>query len=181
MNKGLKMARGDGVWFMNAGDGLLDADCVGRVVQALPESDIVFGEVRIIGSDGQDMGPRSQVTPHHLPGTLHRDHFRLGMVVSHQAFVVKRSLAPEFDTKRYRYSADLDWMLRILAEEPTSQNLGTLARVLRDGATLRNWKRSQWERFRILSEHFGIFTTLGNHLKIVLRRSVHFGKTGQLR
>ena len=177
MNKGLDMATGNRVWFMNAGDTFHKEDALGKVVSTNPEVDICFGETLIVDENGQMLGPRSTITPHVLPEKLEKSRFRHGMVVSHQAFVPRREIAPSFQDRRYRYSADLDWMLAILSSPRSSTHLGTLATVLREGATLQNWNRSQWERFCILSRHFGFRANLGNHFRIVKRRLGHGRRT----
>lgn len=173
MNKGLKLSRGEWVWFLNAGDILYDASAVEQLKGAPSGKDIYFGEVTVIGEDGEVLGTRSEVSPHRLPDELKKAEFSMGMLVSHQAFIVRRMIAPRFDSERYCLSADLDWMLRILSQSRSSVRLGRLACVLRDGATLQNWRISQWERFLILSRHFGVWRNLINHFKIVVRRLLH--------
>lgn len=173
MNKGLRMARGEYVWFVNAGDTLYDEHALARVARDIPQVDIIFGEVTIIGSDGRDLGTRSEVTPHRLPQSLEKDQFRMGMVVSHQAFVARRTIVPAFNSSGYRFSADLDWMLRILDQERISKNSGLLAKVQREGASSENWVLSQYERFHILIRHFGLGVSLFNHIIILIRRVRH--------
>ena len=60
MNKGLKLATGDYVWFLNAGDTLYTADTVQRIVASLKKKaslpDVIYGETRIVDAEG-----RSQV------------------------------------------------------------------------------------------------------------------------
>ncbi len=155
MNKGLRMARGGRVWFLNAGDTFHDAGSLGAVAAVPDTVDICYGEAIVMGPGWRELGPRSRVTPHRLPDSLDKSLFRFGMVVSHQPFVPRRAIAPLYQSERYMFSADLDWMLAILARPRSSANLGPLARIEREGATLRNWRRSQWERFLILARHFG--------------------------
>jgi glycosyltransferase involved in cell wall biosynthesis len=173
MNKGLKMARGHRVWFMNAGDRLASADSLETVVSAPGDADICYGEALVEDRQGRILGPRSVVTPHKLPEKVEKDVFSLGMVVSHQAFLPRRAIAPMYQADRYRFSADLDWILTILSRPRICLNLGPLARVEREGASLDFWKRSQAERFLILSRHFGYIRTIGNHLQILFRRLRH--------
>jgi len=173
MNKGLKVAKGERVWFLNAGDRFYSSDSIKRVA-SIPETiDICFGEVILEDEQGQNLGPRSAVTPHKLPQNLQKSDFKTGMVVSHQAFIVRRDIAPNFTTESYRFSSDLDWMLRILSKPKTSLNLGILARAPRAGATMQNWRESQWERFCILADHFGLFHTMMAHFSILIRRFKH--------
>jgi glycosyltransferase involved in cell wall biosynthesis len=173
MNKGLHLAVGEWVWFLNAGDVLYDENTLYQLNGVPHGTDICYGEVLIEGPDGRVLGTRSEVTPHGLPECLVQAGFRRGMLVSHQAFVVRREIAPDYLSGSYRYSADLDWMLRVLAVPRDARSMGTLARVLREGATMQHWRQSQWERFLILGHHFGQVSNIVTHLGIFLRRLRH--------
>lgn len=177
MNKGLRMAQGQWVWFLNAGDLLFDHTVLEQVAGLCDSIEVCYGDVQIDGDGHVALGLRSKVSPHQLPDDLKSEEFRYGMVVSHQAFVVKRLIVPDYAANLYQYSADLDWMLGILSQSRRSVKLGTLACVLREGATMRHWKQSQWERFLILSHHFGFMITIANHGLIVWRRLWHGART----
>ena len=115
MNKGLRKATGDYVWFLNAGDTLYTADTLQSVVASLKKSvslpDVLYGETQIVDAQGRSLGMRRLKAPRKL--TWKR--FRMGMLVCHQSFVVKRSLAPEYDTT-YRWVADYEWCIRCLKQ-----------------------------------------------------------------
>ena len=172
MNKGLRMAVGERVWFMNAGDRFQDEECTEKVAAAPSEIEICFGEVMVEDGDGQILGTRTKITPHKLPRSLQKSHFRHGMVVSHQAFVVKREIAPAYQSDRYKYSADLDWILGILRSPRSSNYIGTLATIKREGATMENWSQSQWERFQVMVSHFGLAGAISAHAVILSRRLI---------
>lgn len=93
------------------------------------------------------------------------------MLICHQAFMVRRDLAPEYDL-RYRFSADYDWTVRcISAADPrrcTNLNMITTD-YLADGLTDRNKLKSLRERYRIMSTHYGAVRTLLNHVAFVFR------------
>ena len=180
MNKGIRMAGGKWLWFLNAGDVFHDASTVAQVIQAPEDTEICFGEV-LIEQDGGSIGTRSEATPHKLPQALEKRQFRHGMVVSHQAFIVRRDLAPFYDSERFQFSADLDWMLQVLTTNRQSYRLGTVACVPRAGATQQNWRKSQWERFNVLRKHFGTISTILSHAYIILRRTKYLLTKGRLR
>ncbi|MEX0326087.1 MAG: glycosyltransferase [Puniceicoccaceae bacterium] len=181
MNKGIQMAKGRWLWFLNAGDVFNEETTVSQLTQVPEDTEICFGETLVEEADFKVLGTRSEVTPHNLPQDLKKHQFRKGMVVSHQGFVVRRAIAPLYNSSKYQFSSDLDWMLNILSEPRNCLRLGVLARLPRRGATMDNWRRSQWERFRILCHHFGKLQTLMIHLLITLRRLAFVFKTGHLR
>jgi glycosyltransferase involved in cell wall biosynthesis len=172
MNKGLALATGEFLWFLNAGDVFYDESVLAQVCGADSNVDVIFGEAMVRSEDGQVLGLRSEVLPHKCPTRLFKADFKRGMLVSHQAFIARRRCAPQYDLK-YQLSADLDWMLRILDSALISERLSVLVTIIREGATTRNWFSSQWERFKILSRHFGWCATIACHVTILFRRVVH--------
>ena len=105
MNKGLDRATGDYVWYVNAGDALASPTTVEELVRAtcsgssLP--DVLYGDTRLIDAQDQDLGLRRLRPPHELNWKS----FRSGMLVCHQAFVAKRSIAPHYDLRYLLSSA----------------------------------------------------------------------------
>ena len=114
MNKGLSHATGDYIWFINAGDALPSPTTVGEIVGEAclngARPDIIYGDTRLIDSEGRDLGLRRLRPPHSLTWESFRD----GMLVCHQAFIVRRAIAPKYNL-RYRFSSDVDWCIRCLS------------------------------------------------------------------
>ena len=170
MNKGLSHATGDYIWFINAGDALPSPTIVEEVVrEACPNGarpDIIYGDTRLIDSEGRDLGLRRLRPPHSLTWESFRD----GMLVCHQAFIVRRAIAPKYNL-RYRFSSDVDWCIRCLkvAKECTFIPR-PIALYLNEGATTANHRASLIERFEVMSEHYGLFATLWRHLRFLLVR-----------
>ncbi len=177
MNKGLRLASGAYVCFLNAGDRLPDADTVARVAETagmagdgcLPG--VLYGDTDIVDGDGRFICHR-HLSP---PARLSWRSFRHGMLVCHQAFYASVELAREvpYDT-RYRYSADVDWCIRVMkkAEErkmPLTRVSGVLALYLSEGQTTLHHRESLRERFRVMCRHYGWLSTLSMHLWFVLR------------
>ena len=91
------------------------------------------------------------------------------MLVCHQAFFAKRSLAVPYDM-RYRFSADFDWCIRIMKKARTLHNTHlTLIDSLEEGLTTQNQKASLRERFRIMAQHYGLISTVAHHAWFVVR------------
>lgn len=170
MNKGLHLARGEYVWFMNAGDELHDPKTLSCLLKRIntTAADVCYSDALFVREDGSSVGLRSVVTPHALPHNLTWHDMALGMKVCHQAFIAKRSIAPDYPTNNF--SADLDWEIRCLKAARTVEFLPfVLCRYLVGGVSVQQHRRSLTDRFRVLVAHFGLLPTLLNHGKIVWR------------
>ena len=78
MNKGLKVATGDYVWFLNAGDQIYSKDTVELMVAGLEGlPDIIYGGTMIIDENQNEIGDRRLRPPEKLTWRS----FRQGMVV----------------------------------------------------------------------------------------------------
>ena len=170
MNKGLDRATGDYVWYVNAGDALVSPTTVEDLVRAtctgdsLP--DVLYGDTRLIDAEGHDLGLRRLRPPHQLDWRS----FRSGMLVCHQAFVAKRSISPHYDL-RYRFSADVDWCIRVLKEAKTTAFYPEpIALYLNEGTTTANHRASLIERFHVMRHHYGLVTTVLQHLRFLVDR-----------
>lgn len=170
MNKGLRVARGQYVWFMNAGDRIYDSSTLKQVFETCPaNADVYYGDALFFDSTGKDLGLRSKETPHQLPPVLRWQSFRYGMVVCHQSFIMRRSLAPLYDLS-HPYSADVDWEIRCLRAATRIINTQTvLSRYLTGGFSRKNHGRSLKDRYLVLQKHFGTVPNFLNHIWIALR------------
>lgn len=171
MNKGLRLATGDYVCFLNAGDCFHEDDTLQQMVHRLHEAglhelpDVIYGETQLVDSEGHFVRMRRLQTPK----KLNWKSFRHGMLVCHQAFFAKRTLAPAYDT-HYRFSADFDWCIRVMKCSKLLFNTHlTLIEYLSEGMTTKNHQASLNERFRIMVHHYGLFTTLAMHAWFVVR------------
>lgn len=92
MNKGLKMAKGEYVCFLNAGDTFHEDDTLQLIVHQLNKSnvlpDVIYGETALVDAQRHFVRMRRLQTP----DTLNWKSFRQGMLVCHQAFIAKRAV-----------------------------------------------------------------------------------------
>ena len=170
MNKGLRRAKGQYVWFMNAGDELYDSTTLSQLLDRITatRADIYYSDAQFVRNDGTAIGLRSQITPHTLPKNLTWRDMALGMKVCHQAFVPKRSIAPDYLTNNL--SADLDWEIRCLKAAKTVEFLPfVLCNYLIGGLSVQQHRKSLVDRFTVLVTHFGLLVTIRNHIHIVIR------------
>ena len=179
MNKGLTQASGDYVLFLNAGDFFPSADTMEQMVHnchlnELPTDSlpaVVYGNTDIVDSEGRYLRPRRLQPPERLTWRS----FRHGMLVCHQAFYARADVAKnlQYDT-RYRYSADVDWCIRVMRE---AERLGlplvgaqmTLACYTEQGATTRHHRASLIERYRLMARHYGHLSTFLMHCRFAIR------------
>jgi glycosyltransferase involved in cell wall biosynthesis len=169
MNKGLRLATGDYVWFINAGDRLYADSTVAELAALMlrnPQPDIVYGETAIIDLAGNFVGMRRLKAPSRLT----RNSFKNGMMVCHQSFVVRRAIAPFFNTA-YRFSSDFEWCIRCMdvANNGILNSELILSRYLNEGTTMRNMKASLKERFRIMCKYYGVLPTVLRHVSFAAR------------
>ena len=180
MNKGLRRATGEYVWFVNAGDALHGPDVLEKVVSAIRGfeqghggvgPDVVFGDTMFIDDAGEALGLISQLKPQPFPKKLHAGSFRFGMNVCHQSVLLRRSIAPKYD-ESYRLAADVDWMIAAL-KSMRGESL-RLDFVVSDfetgGSSYQHTKKAWKERYSVLSKHYGALPNLISHGWIFFRR-----------
>jgi glycosyltransferase involved in cell wall biosynthesis len=174
MNKGLAMARGQWVLFLNAGDQFYAATTLAELLrQASPTTDVLYGATMMVDDTGQALGLRSHKR---LPAALSWRHFRQGMVVGHQALLVQRSIAQPYDLQ-YRCAADIDWCIRTLRLAKEVRHAGIIVdRFLEGGVSHTRRKQCLRERWHIIRKHYGLGTALWVHLGIGLRFVLRGGK-----
>ncbi len=168
MNKGMKLATGDYLCFLNAGDCLHEDDTLQRMVHSIQGSefpDILYGETAIVDIQGHFLRMRRLSAPKKLTWKS----FKHGMLVCHQAFFVRHTLLEPYDL-HYRYSADFDWCIRMLKKARLVFNTHlTIIDYLDEGLTTRNRMASLKERFRIMVCYYGWLPTVLRHLGFAFR------------
>ena len=91
MNKGLRLAKGKYVIFLNAGDTFYSPETLAHYAsQAEKDKDIIYGDTIIVDQEGNKIADRHLSVPENLT----KDSFADGMLICHQAFMVKKDLAP---------------------------------------------------------------------------------------
>lgn len=167
MNKGLKLATGNFVWFINAGDKIFDSTTVEKIISIANSTnpDLLYGETLIIGENDSEIGMRRQP----IPKKLNWKSLQFGMVVCHQSFIPKREIAPMYDLT-YSCSSDIDWVIKCLKNANNIINTELiLSRFLDGGRSKKTIIPSLKERYAIMVKNYGVVSTLINHLWIALR------------
>ena len=175
MNKGLRLATGDYLVFLNAGDTLHAADTLETIVRsAQPLPGVLYGDTAITDEQGKFLHLR-RLRP---PKKLSWKSFRQGMLVCHQAFYALTDIAKDLPyDPRYRYSADVDWCIRVMKEAqkrqlPLVNTQAILADYQEEGQTTIHHRDSLKERFDVMRRHYGVFTTVIMHVWFVFRQLI---------
>lgn len=177
MQKGLNMATGDYVCFLNAGDWLPSADTLLTIADKIDldcRPGVLYGDTDIVDDEGRFLFHRRLSPPERLTWRS----FRQGMVVCHQAFYARTDIAQAVDyDQSFRLSADVDWCIRVMkkCEEKGLElkNLhSTVVNYLREGQSTRHHRASLKERFRIMARHYGWLPTVALHAWFALRMLV---------
>lgn len=167
MNKGVKMAVGEYLIFLNAGDAFHAPDTLQRVADIIgaDRPGVVYGETAIVDAERNFIMMRRL----RAPETLNWRSFAQGMLVCHQAFIARRDIAPLYDLQ-YRYSADVDWCIRCMKQTRELLNTHlTLIDYLNEGETTRHHRASLKERYAVMCHHYGTLPTMLRHIGFAFR------------
>lgn len=170
MNKGLTLAQGDYVVFMNSGDEIYAADTVEKIFASEPSGDIYYGETEMYDENWKSLGRRR----HKAPENFSWKDFKFGMSISHQAIYVRRSLTEPYDLD-YKLSSDIDWILKAAKRSKKIVNTRMyVAKYLVGGMSKKRHRQSLIERFHIFSKHYGLIPNLFNHAIIATKLAVYY-------
>lgn len=170
MNKGIDLATGDYLCFLNAGDTLHEDDTIYNMVHSINNHhstlpDILYGETEIVDEEGHFISMRR----HKAPEQLNWKSFKQGMMVCHQAFFANRRIMEYYNLK-YSFSADFDWCIRLMKKADKIHNTHlTIIEYRNEGMTTRNHKASLKERYHIMCNHYGTLSTILHHIWFVFR------------
>lgn len=169
MNKGLKIATGDYVLFLNAGDELYTNTTLSKVFENYANADVYYGNTAITNESGEQLADRRLAPPQQLTWKS----LKYGMCVSHQSFIAKRGLC-DFYNLDYHISSDIDWVINVLKRSDKISNTQIyISKFLEGGTSKQNQTKALIERFKIMVKHYGFFQTIWNHLYIILRYPIH--------
>lgn len=168
MNKAVGLSKGDYLCFLNAGDTFHTSETVEKMMQTMEPNDnpdIIYGETAIVDNNGKFLRMRRLKSPQ----KLHYKSFKQGMLVCHQAFIVRRKLFEPYSLK-YRFSSDFDWAIRMMKQAKSIHNTHlTLIDYLNEGLTTTNRKKSLKERYAIMVKHYGQVSTALHHIWFLAR------------
>lgn len=179
MNKGIGLATGEYLLFLNAGDVFPEPETLETVAASICDGEqlpgVLYGDTDIVAMDGHFLRHRRLCPPKNLTWRS----FQWGMLVCHQAFYARTYLAKDtlYNNVDYRFSADVDWCIRIMKlsakRHLALRNVNAVVvNYLDGGMTNKNHKASLKERFRVMAKHYGFVHTAILHLYFVVRSFV---------
>ena len=95
MNKGIEVATGDYLLFLNSGDCLYNNDTINRFVNFNSDSDVIYGDAKVVDNEGKECHDWK------TPTTLRLSFFLKGGL-NHQATFIKRDC---FNKRRYELNS----------------------------------------------------------------------------
>ncbi len=169
MNKGMALASGDYLCFLNAGDAFYTPDTLQTIVDTIAGEKelpgVVYGETAEVDEARNFVRMRR----HKAPDNLNWRSFKNGMLVCHQAFYARRDLAPMYDLK-YRLSGDVDWCIKVMKRASKLVKVdAVVVNYLQNGLSLKHHRASLKERFKVMSNHYGLLPTIGRHIWFIVR------------
>lgn len=165
MNKGLRACTGDYVWFINAGDRIFEADTTQKMINMCCDTDVFYGDNQLINLNGDNIKVAKS------PAKVTWKSFLHGMVVSHQAIVIRRNLVNLYDLQ-YKYVSDQDWVITALQKTDKICNIqAPLSRYLLGGFSDQNFLGCWHDKFEIVKKHYGFFGYLLNLWYYIIARA----------
>lgn len=145
MNKGVALARGEFILFMNAGDRFHDADSLSALVDAATaDDDIIYGDHVVTYPDG---------SCREVAGGVETALWK-GMICSHQAMIARRALLLAHPFKLDRLGADFDFIYTCYAHGARFLPIRAIvAEVSAGGVSDRRRLRSIVSRWRTIREN----------------------------
>jgi hypothetical protein len=143
-NKGLALATGDVVAYLNAGDTYLDTKVVATVAQALADRDVdaVFGDVLIV--DARDP---ARIVRHYSSARFTPARLADGFMPAHPTLFLRRELYRRLGgyDPGYRIAGDFELCVRAFVHERARYRYlpRPLVRMPQGGLSTRGW-RSNW-------------------------------------
>jgi glycosyltransferase involved in cell wall biosynthesis len=160
MNKGIGLARGKYIEFLNAGDVFVDSRSLEHVFSDNDRNyDILYGEINLYDQDGKFLCqvPARDFTLGNLKN------FGTG-TVNHQAFFVKREMAPPYSIK-YRLKGELNWYIDILLQnkEATFKHVALpIIGYKQGGKGYQKFWRNLYEWVCLVQTRFGLMQNIKN-------------------
>jgi len=153
MNKGIDLATGEFIWFLNAGDEIYDITTVENVFKDYNNEDVFYGVTQLIKENGP-IKLATKVTQ--VPKVLTDKSFIHGMAVSHQSIIIKTKLIQKYNLD-YTIVSDHDWIISALKKATYIKNTNSiLSKYLLGGFSTQNSYKGWEEKLIIMKNQYGM-------------------------
>ena len=159
MNKGMRLAQGDYLQFLNAGDIFYDNDVLQIVFERLDgKTSIVFGDIHVVNAAYETIF-------HVRYSTFDLEALKTKGTgtCNHQAFFVKKNIVPMFSNK-YMLKAELNWFIDLaMLDSLTASHIDRpLVRYVLGGKGYICFWQNLFEWVCIVQTRFGLWQNIKN-------------------
>lgn len=154
MNKGIKLAHGEFIYFLNAGDTLYDKFVIQNIIDyaANVKADIIYGNICYIHPDG-----KREIRKYNR-SCSRKIYYLTGDCINHQAMFTRKSCYEnELFNITYKICADREWMMRICKRGCRFVSIDMLIcnySLDENSASLRNKEQADREAELCIIKHF---------------------------
>jgi len=168
MNKGIKMANGDLVFFLNSDDIFYDDNVLERIANIFEENmgyDYIYGGVvsRGIFNNGKDNIFLQEISNHSI---------KMGQNIPHQSLFVRRNLFDEIGVFNInlKVNADYDFECRLVKEDKKGLYVKYLISYYNQNGYSSKGEWNQYkEKISVIRKHFGNYYSFLYYIKSVFR------------
>lgn len=149
MNKGIKVAKGEYLQFLNSGDWLVDDSALQRVFEKEHVADVLFGYMLVEGTE--TISSAAMMKP-----KLHWTDF-IGNTLPHQASFIKRELFEKYGLydESYKIAGDTKFFLKAIVWEKSSYEfIAQKVAVFQQGGISSDEARFEERDVRLRNEMF---------------------------
>jgi len=156
MNKAVKMASGEIIYFLNAGDKLFDEKVISLVLKKCEESDCDFLYTDILSCDFNNLSKGTIKKFNHVD-----KYFLFRDCICHQASFFKKNVIEKFGgfDENFKLAADYEMLLKIMADKSLKKEYLSIVSAYYDctGVSSSNRELLQKERTEIIKNGFSSF------------------------
>lgn len=167
MNKGLSIATGEYIQFLNAGDYYSDNHVLQDIFSSLESKPVlIYGDINILDTNGKIIYQKAGSF------TLEDLQKRGTGVLCHQAMFVLKDSAPKYNSK-YKYKAELNWYFDILEiDNFTSMHLQRpIVYYSLGGFGYKHFLHNRLEWILLIYHRFGINTVIKSRIIFFLLKN----------
>lgn len=115
MNKGIKLATGDFLYFINSDDYIYDPNVINDVVEFIkerPESDFIYGDIEVRMSTGKPLLQKSPAVAEIIESMV------IGCSIPHAGSFIKADLFEKIGlyNENYKIGSDYEWVTKLMQD-----------------------------------------------------------------